>query len=481
VETGLTSRTTFVEKLQTSLTRELLLPVAKGQGSPLGRQIEEGLREAIRAGTLKAGMELPSTRDLAAQLDLSRAVVVDAYAQLAAEGFIRVSQGARPRVAEAVRDIPKTEAAAPVAPAPARYDFLCGVPDLRSFPIKAWLRASRRALEAMHPREFGYDDRFGSSGLRQALAEYLGRVRGVVAEPGQVVVTSGFAQTRTLFCRALARCGVRSLAVEDPSYTDWTFAQEAGLELVHIPVDDRGIVVEALAASGAQAVILTPSHQSPTGHALSGARRLSLLEWLDDQERFALEDDYDAEFRYDRSPIGALQGRAPNRIVYAGTASKTLAPGLRIGWFVAPESLREPLLIEHQAASHGTSRLEQNVLASLIRDGEFDRHLRKTRLVYRSRRDAVRAAVAEFLPGAVVEGIAAGLHAVVRLSGQVDEPAIVAEARRHGIAVEFLSHYEVVRASGSALLIGYAQSSEPTIRSGVRRLAEILTRMAAPA
>lgn len=462
-------------KILTSDTVELLVPLARSRARTLGRQIEDYLRDRIRNGALKPRTMLPSTRDLADQLGISRPIVVEAYAQLASEGFVLTKPGTRPRVAALFETRTQTaRAAASVEVAP-RYDFRPAIPDLQSFPRNAWLRAMRKALDGMRAQELGYDARHGTPALRDALAEYLGRVRGVVADPSQIVVTSGYAQSRTLFCRAIVMLGAKRLAIESPSYAERSFAKIAGLELIGIPVDENGVDVEALAASKADAVIVTPTHQSPTGYALSGARRAALLSWLQSRRAFALEDDYDAEFRYDRAPIGALQGLAPDRIVYSGTVSKTLAPGMRIGWLVVPEDLREAILFQHRAADHGAPRIDQNALAFLIADGEFDRHLRHMRLVYRKRRDALVSALEKYLPEAAVSGIAAGLHATATLPRRIPERAIAVEAARRGVCFEFMSDYYLdAKRRNTTLLLGYAQSSEENIRSGVRILAETI-------
>src|SRR5688572_9857888 len=298
-------------------TVELLIPLSRGATRPLVRQVEDHIRQAIRSGSLKPRALLPSTRDLAAQLGISRPTVVEAYSQLASEGFVAVRQGARPRVAESVTGESRKNRAHASNEVLPRYDFRPAIPDLRSFPRKAWLKATRKALENMRPQEFGYDARHGTQALRQSLVAYLGRVRSVIADPSQIIVTSGYAQSRQLFCRALAALGGKRLAVEDPSYTGWQFAASAGLEVVPVEVDEQGINVDLLRKSNADGVLVTPTHQSPTGCVLSGGRRIDLLNWLRSKKCFALEDDYDAEFRYDRGPVGALQGLAPERVVYA--------------------------------------------------------------------------------------------------------------------------------------------------------------------
>ncbi|HEU5134186.1 MAG TPA: PLP-dependent aminotransferase family protein [Steroidobacteraceae bacterium] len=456
-------------------TVELLIPLSRGAGRPLARQVEDHIRQSIRSGSLKPRALLPSTRDLAGQLGISRPTVVEAYSQLASEGFVALRQGTRPRVAGSVVREPRKDRARSPAEVLPRYDFRPATPDLRSFPRKTWLKAARKALENMRPQEFGYDARHGTQALRHSLAAYLGRVRSVVADPSQIVVTSGYAQGRQLFCRALAAMGGKRLAVEDPSYTSWRFATSAGLDVVPIPVDGEGIDVGRLARTNADGVLVTPTHQSPTGSVLSGERRGELLDWLKAKRCFALEDDYDAEFRYDRGPVGALQGLAPERVVYAGTASKTLAPGLRLGWLVVPQAMRDAILSEHRLADHGAPRIEQNTLATFIDDGDLDRHLRRMRLIYRDRRNALVSAIGEYLPEASIDGISAGLHAVVSLPESIAEQEVSNEVARRGMCIEFISKWYVRKQDRpSTILIGYAQSNGSTLRAGVRILADAI-------
>jgi GntR family transcriptional regulator/MocR family aminotransferase len=458
----------------TSRPIELLVSLTRGSDRTLGAQIEDQIRNGVRAGTLKAGALVPSTRDLAEQLGVSRPLVVEAYAQLAAEGYLSLRQGARPRVAAVASTTiaAKTSVTLASDPPPARFDFRPAFPDLASFPRAGWLRASRDALAAMTPEDFGYGGRHGAAVLCRALADYLGRVRGVVADPAQILVTSGFEQGRVLAYRALAAIGARRIAVEEPSYTEWQPLLLAGLELVPIKVDAEGMRVEELENARADAVLLTPAHQFPTGVVLSGGRRVSLLSWLRRRDAIAVEDDYDAEYRYDRAPVGALQGLDPEHVIYAGTASKTLAPALRMGWLVVPQRLLEAVRTEQRLADYGCPRIEQHTLAAFIESGEFDRHLRRMRTLYRARRDALVKALAVDLPEAAVSGIAAGLHATVRLPGRHDEQAIRNAAARRGVALEFLSEHYVGPQEGPAtLLLGYARHPESALRAGVRALA----------
>jgi GntR family transcriptional regulator/MocR family aminotransferase len=459
---------------ETSQPIDLLLSVTRDRFRTLGGQIEDQLRVAIRQGTLKPGARVPSTRDLAAQLGVSRRVAVDAYAQLAAEGYLVVRQGARPRVSDAaaIGERPGAEAAPPTMRP--RFDFRPSVPDVSTFPRAAWLRSLRAVLAHIPDAELGYGDPGGVEALRVALADYLGRMRGVAAEPARVVVTSGFWQGLGLVCRALAAAGARRIAFEDPSHPDpRLIAARAGLEPVPIAVDDAGIRVDDLARADADAVVLIPAHQDPTGAVLAGDRRTSLLAWLRERNAIAIEDDYDAEYRYDRAAVGALQGLEPDRIVYAGSASKTLAPALRIGWLVVPPRLLDAVGHEKLLADQGTARIEQHALADFLVRGELDRHLRRMRTHYRARRDVLVAALAGALQEATVRGIAAGLHATVELPAAYDERAILDEAQRRRIAFATLSRYQSdTRASPPTLLLGYAQTPEPTIKAGVREIAE---------
>ncbi len=460
----------------TSQPVEVLVSVSRGSPRTLGRQIEDQLRVAIREKTLRPGSRVPSTRDLARQLGVSRPIVVDAYEQLAAEGFLVLKQGARPRVSSCVGPC-REPAGKKTRPVPhPRIDFRIGTPDLSAFPRAAWLRSMREALTHMTNDDLGYGDPRGTEVLRRALAEYLGRVRGLVTDADRVVVTSGYAQGRVLVCQALKAIGATRVAVEDPGErTLRGVVEHAGLEVAPIPVDRDGIRVEELARSGADAVFLTPSHQFPTGAVLSGERRAGVLSWLRDHNAIAVEDDYDAEYRYDRAPVGALQALEPGRIVYAGTASKTLAPALRLGWLAVPPNLVEAIGAALRHADLGGPRIEQHAFADFLNRGELDRHLRRQRASYRARRDALILALKEALPEASIFGICAGLHATVSLTASDDERAIFEEAGRRGIGLTVMGEHRIRSRGGPpTLLLAYARVDEPTIRAGVKQLADVV-------
>ena len=459
---------------ETSQPIELLLSVRRDGGRTLGSQIEDRLRAAIRDGALRPGDRVPSTRDLARQIGVSRRVVVDAYAQLSAEGYLTLRQGARPRVSAAAAGA-RPAPAAPTRPLPrARFDFRPCTPDVSTFPRAAWLRSLREAVSAVTDADLGYGDPCGVFALRSVIAAYLGRVRGVVADPDNVVVTNGYTQGLGLVCRALAMSGARRIALEDPSNpTDAIVAARAGLEPIRVGVDAEGVRLDDLLQAQADAVVLTPAHQNPTGVVLTGERRQALVTWLRRAGAVAIEDDYDAEYRYDGAAIGALQGLDPDRVVYAGSVSKTLAPALRLGWLVVPPSLLEPVRDEKLLADLGTARIEQYAFADFLERGELDRHLRRMRARYRRRRDALVHALADALPETTVRGAAAGLHVTVELADGDDEQSIRAQARSRRVEIETMGDFRPAAAgSPPALVLGYTQMSEPSIRAGVRELAE---------
>lgn len=456
---------------------ELLLSVSRNSPATLGTQLEDQLRRAIRGGALRPSARVPSTRDLARQLGVSRRVVVDAYAQLAAEGYLSLRQGARPCVSSTAARARSAPAGPPVSQsAPARYDFRPSVPDLALFPRAAWLRSVREALATMTAADLGYGDPRGARELRVALSDYLGRTRGVVAEPEQIVITSGYLQGFGLVCRALAHRGARRIAVENASNPeDRTVATDAGLTPVSIIVDGDGLRVDQLTRADVDAVALTPAHQNPTGVVLAGERRTALLSWLRERSATAIEDDYDAEYRYDRSAVGALQGLDAERVVYAGSASKTLAPALRLAWLVVPTALLDAVCNEKLHADRGSAHIEQRALADFLTRGELDRHMRRMRAHYRRRRDALVDALADALPEATVSGIAAGLHVTVTLPESHDEIAIQEQARQHRIELETMSDFGLASPGRTpALVLGYAQMPEDAIRAGIRQLAQAI-------
>jgi GntR family transcriptional regulator/MocR family aminotransferase len=301
-------------------------------------------------------------------------------------------------------------------------------------------------------------------------------VRGTLAHPDQIVISTGYAQGIALLVGVLAATGAKRLALEDPSSGDDALpaARAAGLEVVGVPVDGDGIRVDILRETNADAVILTPSHQWPTGSVLSARNRAAVLRWAAERDAVVIEDDYDAEYRYDRTPVGALQGLAPHRVVYAGSASKTLAPGLRLGWFVLPGYLAEPMAAAKIAADRGSPSLEQLALADLITRGEFDRHLRRMRPVYRRRRDALLTALARRLPDLEPVGVSAGLHLVTWLPPHLDEATVVDAAARAGVGIDGVTPYRISHHGPGGLIFGYAAVNEQAIAEGIDILARVI-------
>ncbi|MFJ7177030.1 PLP-dependent aminotransferase family protein [Streptomyces massasporeus] len=435
-------------------------------GPGLRRGLTDALREAARSGRLAPGTRLPSSRALAADLGIARNTVADAYADLVAEGWLTARQGSGTRVAMGVpptplrqwgREVVPQSGTAPHPRALTRpaYDLRPGSPDLASFPRAEWLKAARRALTAAPYQALDYGDPRGRPELRAALAGYLSRARGVRADPERIVVCAGFAHGLKLLGTVLRARGARTVAVESYGLgAHGSILAASGLHTTPLPFDRFGTDPRDLAA--AEAVLLTPAHQFPMGVPLHRDRRTAVVDWARRTGGLVLEDDYDGEFRYDRQPIGALQGLDPDRVVYLGTASKSLAPGLRLAWMVLP-----PGLAEEAAAAKGRvdtcGVLDQLTLAEFLTSGAYDRHVRATRLRYRRRRDALVAAVAARAPEARVTGIAAGLHVLLSLPPGTEQ-SVVQAAHWRGLALHGLARYTNPAAQAEpvdALVVGY--------------------------
>jgi GntR family transcriptional regulator/MocR family aminotransferase len=455
---------------------ELLIPLDRSRPRGLRAQIEDELRLAIRDGRLTPGTSLPSTRALAADLGVTRGVVVNAYDQLIAEGYL-VSRAGSGTVVNRTRRTEPRSASAPPAGEAVEIDFRPGLPDLDLFPRTAWARATRTALRTMPSADLGYGDPRGLLALRRGLAEYLARVRGVSADPEHLVVCDGFGHGFGLVAQALRDTGRDLFAVEDPGY-DATREElgASGIRFRGVEIDGEGLVVEQLRRTRARVVVVTPAHQSPTGVVLSAGRRRALTEWARDVDGYVIEDDYDAEYRYDRRPVGAFQGVAPDRVVYCGTASKSLAPGVRLGWLVLPPELVDPVVAQRRVTDGSTSALLQATYAAFLADGDLDRHLRRTRRVYRRRRDALVDALQRVLPEVVPGGVAAGLHVLVTLPDGVDEVAVAERALAAGVRVYPLAGYRAGRRSSAppGLVLGYGSLQPEEAERGVALLAGAL-------
>ncbi|TDD20278.1 PLP-dependent aminotransferase family protein [Nonomuraea diastatica] len=476
-------------KTNSGPAEDLLIELNRDAGVPLHRQIEVSIRAGIRAGRLRAGASLPPTRTLAAGLGVSRGVVVEAYQQLVAEGYLASRSGGYTQVAASMP--PATAGAGSAAPTastarPAArsthssagfgVDFGYGRTDVSQFPRAAWLRSVRTVLTTTPNDRFAYLDGRGVPELHGALCDYLNRVRGTAAVPGNVVICNGYGQGISLLIQVLVRHGARRIALEDPSSDDdaRVLARAAGLDVVGIPVGPDGVQVDALHRADADAVVLTPSHQWPTGAVLSAAARAEVIRWAKHRGAIVVEDDYDAEYRYDRSPVGAMQGLAPDHVVYCGTASKTLAPGLRLGWLVVPPRLVADVAAAKILADRGSPVIDQLTFADFLARGEFDRHLRRMRPVYRRRRDALLDALRTHLPDLEPAGVAAGQHVVAWLPPGLDEAAVVTAAARHGLGIHGIGPYRIAGTGPGGLIFGYAILGETAIAEGVALLARAI-------
>jgi GntR family transcriptional regulator/MocR family aminotransferase len=504
-------------------------------GNRVRAELERALREAVTTGRLAPGSRLPSSRTLAADLGIARNTVAEAYAQLVAEGWLTARQGSGTRVtdrpsggvpatgrptsvsagaAPRVRGAPPADQDTPPAPPPAaRFDLRAGVPDLAAFPRAQWLAAARRATAAAPHAQLGYGDPRGSAVLRSALAGYLARTRDVRTSPEHLIVCAGFTHGLTALAQLLvderstgdrlagdrpasdglasdgpasdgpardgpAGAGPATVAVEGFGHAEHrAVIERCGLRAQPLRLDHAGARIDMLAGSRARAVLLTPAHQFPTGVPLAPDRRSAAVRWAADIGAVVIEDDYDGEFRYDRQPLGALQALAPDAVVYAGTASKSLVPGLRLGWLAVPPSLLDRLLAVPALADQRVDVLNQLTLAEFLASGQYDRQVRSRRMAYRRRRDHLVAALRREVPAVVVSGISAGLHALVRLPSGADEDAVVDAAAGVGVAVDGLGVFAADRAEAGprpALVVGYGRPSDHAFSTAVARLCTVL-------
>ncbi|GAB3611097.1 PLP-dependent aminotransferase family protein [Humibacter ginsengiterrae] len=426
--------------------------------------LEAAMRDMIRDGRLAPGTRMPATRSLARDLGIARNSVAEAYSRLVGEGWLEArtgagtwvaaggtaSDGARAgaippgnagRVGAAAADV---SAGGSAAGASIRLDLRAGIPDASGFPRAAWASAMRRAVSAAPVSAFGYGDPAGVEPLRHALATYLGRARGVSVAAAAVHVTHGAGHAVQLVGRALVASGARRIAVEEYGHQPHRDILAAlGLQTVPLPVDDAGAVVERLDELRVDAVLLTPAHQFPTGVALSPGRRASAVQWAERTGGFVIEDDYDGEFRFDRRAVGALQSLAPDRVVYVGTASKALGPGIGLGWCVLPPALIDGVAEERRLDGTKPGALAQLALAEFLDRGEYDRAVRGARARYRERRRYLERAVAERMPAARITGMPAGLHCLLELPDGIQEADVARQADHLGLALAGLQTYRV--------------------------------------
>lgn len=443
--------------------------VAIGAGRARSSAIEAVLRRAVVEGRLTPGTRLPSSRALAMELGCARATVVAAYEQLVAEGYLLAHAGSGTFVASVGTPL---AVEAPEDGPGVFTEFVPGEPDPSSFPRRAWASAVRKVLQSSPDSLFNYGDRRGLAELRAALAGYLARSRSVVVNPTNVVIFSGFASALSTLSATLAALGIGRVAVEDPGLPPYVnVVGGGGVEIVPVAVDDNGICVGDL--EDQRAVLCTPAHQYPLGVVLSAARRARLIEWAREQDAWIIEDDYDGEFRYDRRPVGAMQGLDPERVIYGGTASKSLAPGLGIAWIVVPTALLDPVLETKRLRRDAVSTIEQAALAEFITSGQFDRHVRSQRLQYRRRRDSVVRLLRRRSDLLEVTGVSAGLH-VTALVRDRPEREILDIARQRGIAMLGLGDHRIAMPHRHGLVVGYSRSPAHAFPAALNTLAELL-------
>ncbi|MGI8711787.1 MAG: PLP-dependent aminotransferase family protein [Solirubrobacteraceae bacterium] len=432
--------------------------------------LERTLRDAILAGSLRAGVRLPASRALARGLGVSRGVVSDAYAQLASQDFLISRTRAAPIVADAARPaVVRT----PVDPRPAiRYDLTPRLPDIALFPLRQWLASEHRVAREAGSAVLSYRDPRGERTLREALADHLGRTRGVIADPDEIFVTQGAGQSIDLMLRVLSARGAMRVALEDPSQVVLRKRVLAhGLAYKPQPLDEHGLVVDDLVGD---AILVMPAHHFPTGSVLPGERRRRLLAWARATGGLIIENDYASEFRHGGVPARALQGLAADRVALIGTVATTLAPALRLGWLVVPQALVDETANQQQLADDACPALSQLTLAAFLGRGAYDRHLRAARAVYRARRDRLLAAVDRHLPELAVTGYDAGVHLLLRLPTGMDDQAIVDRARQERIEVPALSSFCIESTDQRGLVIGYGAVHEAAIESAIAILATIV-------
>ncbi|WIX83699.1 PLP-dependent aminotransferase family protein [Amycolatopsis carbonis] len=459
---------------------DFLLPIEPlVPGRPRRVQLESALREAVRSGRLAVGQRLPASRVLAEDLGISRRLVVEVYTQLSAEGYLVSRPGSGTCVSDLslppTTEVPDALRSAEVVP---RWDMRPGIPTLSAFPRRLWRRAWTTALAAAADSDLDYPDPAGHPRLRHVLADYLGRVRGVDADPHRLLICAGFTQGLHLLAHTLRARGAKTVAIEDPGLPHRaSILRQAGLAVLPVPVDHDGILVDRLPERGVDAVLTTPAHQFPTGAILASARREAVLAWAGRCGAILVEDDYDGEFRFDRRAVGCLQGRAPDRVVYLGSTSKTLAPAVRLGWLVSPAELHAELVPNKFLADHGSPTLDQLALAQLVETGDYDRHIRAARSRYRTARQALELAITRHRVPLRLVGTAAGVQTLATRLDDTHPDELTARARALGIAFTSITRFQLnPDPSPDGVVIGYGNIAPHAIDEAIALLANTVER-----
>jgi len=472
----------------------MAIPLSEA-GVPLFRQLYARLREKILTGEFRAGEKLPSTREMAQELGISRTVTLLAYDQLLAEGFLTGRQGSGTYVSSVVTTgrpartpnsvkvrLSRFGSAASAAwsrvnypqrsPGSLPYDFASGLSDIENFPFEAWRRILLRCARKAPVSALDYGPAGGNAKLREAICMHLRRSRSVACDASQVIVVNGSQQALDLICRVLIEAGGR-VALEDPSYQGTTeVLRAAGARVVPVSVDENGLDPARLSAN-VRLAFVTPSHQFPTGVMLPLHRRLALLDWAKRSNAIVVEDDYDGEFRYDSQPLESLQGLdREGRVIYIGTFSRTVFSTLRIGYLIAPKRLVRPLLAAKWLSDRHTASLEQDALAEFISSGFYERYLRRLRRRNAARRDALLVAIRTYLKDRVdVSGYEAGGHVVLWPRERISEKAMIERAAALGVRVYGLSGYRLKKCARSGIILRYSRMNTSQIQEATRRLA----------
>ncbi|GGZ55482.1 PLP-dependent aminotransferase family protein [Streptomyces subrutilus] len=462
------------------MTWHVTLEVRRDTQEPLGSQIADQLRRQVEQGRLAPRSRLPSSRQLAQDLKVSRSVVVEVYEKLTGEGLLESVRGSGTRVAaHADTRIRKPVVLVDRVIPSARFNLLPGTPNPATFPHREWMASYQRAVTTARYQGLGYPPLLGVEQLRTELVAYLGRVRGVLGHPDNTMVTGGFAHGLGLICAALSELGIDRLAVEDPSHDrQRQFVEENGIRTLAVPVGPEGVEIEQLYASRVRAVLVTPSHQFPLGVPMSPNRQQELVRWARDTGGWIIEDDYDGGLWLEhRGRHLALQPADPERVIYAGTASKLLAPGLRLGWLVLPPPLTSMMEAIRVRRDLGGDGLMQLAFADFLRSGLLDGHLRKMRTRYLAQHAMLTQAVEQYLPAATLVGPVAGLHVLAALPPRTDEERLVAEALQRSVLVKgSRAYYDDPATARPGLVLGYTALGRSGISEAIRRIGGVYTR-----
>jgi GntR family transcriptional regulator/MocR family aminotransferase len=464
----------------------LWIPVDRTAEKSLIRQVYDQIRQQTLRGTLQAGSKLPSTRELADDLHVSRNVILEAYDQLFAEGYIESRPGSGTYVAEgaylaeeyAQRAIPVASAVKPHREKSQCIDFRPGLPALDHFPRKIWSQLTQRIYSQADASLFGYDSPEGRLELREVLSHYLLRTRGVSCSPDQLLITSGAAQALSILAKLLLS-PTTSVIVEDPVTAEvQTIYSRSGAALIPIPVDQHGIQTELLPQDKQPAfVFVTPSHQYPLGSILPIQRRIALIHFARTADCYIVEDDYDSEFRYMGAPISSLQGLDPERVIYIGTFSKILSPALRLGYMILPSSLISASRLTKRLSDLHSPTLDQLVLAHFIEEGHLERYILKMKRIYRKRRDIlIRSLEQAFSKRVHILGDATGLHLVAEFPGIDFTADSVGQAlEQAGVNIYPVEMHAIRKGQHyQQIILGYGNLTVEQIEDGIKRLSIVL-------